>query len=307
MPSFRETKDRIGAVQNIQQITRAMKMVAAARLRRSDVAIRNLRPYSSRLDHLCARFLQGALGNESPFFERREINAIAVLSVSSDRGLCGAYNNRIVARTRDVLRQVPSHRSHLLAVGTRGITGLRRLGFEVEGEYEGVFNPVHYVTAQQICRRLCDLFLSGEADVVKVVFTEFFSPVRQEVLVRRLLPCPPELQHEEMKQQHERRLPEGMYSAPQTIDEARKLVYLYEPNYDTINERLLIQNLSVQVYRALLEAQASEHGARMVAMDNATENAEEMVQQLTLQMNRLRQENITREILDVVGGAEAVR
>ncbi len=307
MPSFREIKGRIGGVKNIQQITRAMKMVAAARLRRAEEAIRALRPYSSRLDHLCARFLHGALGNEHPFFEERPGNRLAVLSIASDRGLCGAYNNRIVAHTVELLRERPERKYHLVAVGTRGIAGMRREGFTVHSGHEEIFNPVRFVTAQEICQELRQLFLDDQVDEVQVAFTEFFNPLRQTVVRRRLLPCPPERHRREIAEHHERELPEGMHARPEQIRQAAGLVYAYEPDYEGLCNRLLEHNLSVQVYRALLEAQASEHGARMMAMDNATDNAQEMVEELTLQMNRLRQESITREILDVVGGAEAMK
>ncbi|MFO8009018.1 MAG: ATP synthase F1 subunit gamma [Candidatus Brocadiia bacterium] len=307
MPSFREIKSRVGGVRNIQQITRAMKMVAAARLRRSEDAIRSLRPYSSRLDHMCARFLHGAIGTEHPFFQEREVRSVGVLSIASDRGLCGAYNNRVVEATTRLLAERPGVESRTIAVGTRGMIGLRRAGLQLHDTFEDVFNPVHYITAQEIRQEFTDLFLREEVDEVQVVFTEFFSPLRQQVVTRRLMPCPPQVHRREIREHHTRKLPAGMHAEPESIERAEKLVYLYEPDYGTICDRLIEHNLSVQIYRALLEAQASEHGARMVAMDNATENAEEMIEHLTLQMNRLRQESITREILDVVGGAEAMK
>jgi len=306
MPSFREIKSRIGGVKNIQQITRAMKMVAAARLRRSEESIRALRPYSSRLDHLCARFLHGATGTEHAFFDERPVRNIAVLSIASDRGLCGAYNNHVADATDRLLRESPAQHYYITAVGTRGIAGLRRAGYDIDQAYEGIFNPVHYLVAQEITAYLRDLFLGGTVDEVQVVFTEFFSPMRQLVVSRRLLPSPPELHRREVTRHHARELPEGMHAEPDAVQKAAKLVYLYEPDYEQICSRLLEHNLSIQVYRALLEAQASEHGARMVAMDNATDNAEEMVEELTLQMNRVRQESITRELLDVVGGTGAI-
>ncbi|MFO7955939.1 MAG: ATP synthase F1 subunit gamma [Candidatus Brocadiia bacterium] len=306
MTSFREIKSRIGGVKNIQQITRAMKMVAAARLRRSEDSIRALRPYSSRLDHLCARFLHGATGTEHEFFEERPVRNIAVLSIASDRGLCGAYNNHVVEATDRLLRESPGEDYHVTAVGARGIAGLRRAGYDIDQAYEDIFNPVHYVVAQDITAYLRSLFLNGTVDEVQVVFTEFFSPMRQLVVSRRLLPCPPELHHREVREHHARELPEGMHAEPEEVEMAEELIYLYEPDYEQICSRLLEHNLSMQVYRALLESQASEHGARMMAMDNATDNAEEMVEELTLQMNRLRQESITRELLDVVGGAGAI-
>jgi F-type H+-transporting ATPase subunit gamma len=307
MASFREIKRRIGSVRNIQQITRAMKMVAAARLLRAEEAIRGMRPYSSHLDHLCARFLHGATGGEHPFFEERLVRAVAILVVASDRGLCGAYNNKVTEAARRLVESNRGRSCRLVAVGARAVAGLTRSGLPPCSQYTDVFNPVRYVTALALTAELQRMFLSREADEVHMVFTEFFSPMRQAVVTRRVLPCHPEAHPREVEEHHVRPLPEGMHAEPGSISEAEDAAYVYEPDYEALGNRLLEHNLSTQVYRALLEAQASEHGARMVAMDSATENAEEMVEELTLHMNRLRQESITREMLDVVGGAEALR
>jgi len=307
MPSFRDIKRRIGGVKNIQQITRAMKMVAAARLRRSEEAILALRPFASRLDGLCARLLKGAAASDHPFFEERPVRGVAVLTICSDRGLCGAYNNRVIDRTRRLLEERPGRRHAIIAVGERGISSLQRAGYEIHAARTDVFNPVHFHTAQGIRAELERLFLSREVDEVVAVFTEFFSPMRQEVIVRRLLPCPPQGQWEQLESDQPRRRPDGVYSPAEDMAECQKHVYIYEPAYEALCTELLEDNLNVQIFRALLEAQASEHGARMMAMDNATENADEMIDHLTLEMNRVRQESITSEILDVVGGAEAMK
>ena len=139
------------------------------------------------------------------------------------------------------------------------------------------------------------------------VFTEFFSPMRQEVIVRRLLPCPPQGHWDQLETDQLRKSPQGVHSHAEEMAESEKHVYIYEPDYEALCTELLEDNMNVQIFRALLEAQTSEHGARMMAMDNATENADEMVDQLTLEMNRVRQESITNEILDVIGGAEAMK
>ena len=306
MASYRDMKHRIGGVQNIQQITRAMKMVAAARLRRAEEAIVALRPYASRLDSLAVRFLSDAVGSEHAFMDVRPVKGVAVLAICSDRGLCGAYNNRIVDATNRLLRERAGQRHFLTVVGSRGLGRLARAGWNIHGTHTGLLDPVHVPTARAMLDDVKGLFLSGEVDEIVVVFTEFFSPLRQVVVTRRLLPCNPLTMREEWADHYVRELPAGLEVATSPEDEDGQ-VYVYEPDYDTIGDRLLERNLAVQVYRALLEAQASEHGARMMAMDNATENAEEMIEELTLQMNRVRQENITGELLDVVGGSEAMR
>ena len=225
---------------------------------------------------------------------------------TSDRGLCGAYNNRVVEATLKLLSGNADKDCRVFAVGRKGILRLRQAGYEVHRAYEDVFNPVRFDTAQTIRDELESVFLRGEVDEVLAVFTEYFNPARQVVITRRLLPCPPDTHPEEIRRHYERELPEGLDL--EEIETAQvSNVYIHEPDYESVGHRLLEQNLGLLVYRALLEAQASEHGARMVAMDNATENAEDMIAELTLRMNRLRQESITREMLDVVGGAEALR
>ncbi len=307
MASFRDIKRRIGGVQNIQQITRAMKMVAGARLRRAEEAILALRPYSARLDKLCARFLQAAIEHEHPFLRPESGDGRAVLVICSDRGLCGAYNNRIVQDAVDLLAERAGQKQFVVPVGVRGFSRLERAGYEMPERYEDVLNPVHFDTAQEITRVLERLFLREDVSEVVMVFTEFFSPMSQVVTRRRLLPCRPELIREDVAMQYSHPVPEGLSVEPEDLDEGTGEVYVYEPGFEQIGQELLQHNLSVQVYRALLEAQASEQGARMVAMDNATTNAEDMIDELTLKMNRVRQESITSEILDVVGGASAIK
>jgi len=307
MSSFREMKSRIGSVENIQQITRAMKMVAGARLRRSEQAVVALRPFASRLDGMCARFLRDAVEARHPFFEEREVRNVAAVVIASDRGLCGSYNNRILERMRRIMAERAQQRFRLFAVGKKATERLRHAGCEVEHAYGDVFNPVRFSTAEDIGGELQRLFLAQEVDEVTVLFTEYFSPLRQVVTARRLLPCSPELTARRVEEEAGRPLPVGMSDEAERFEQAGGHVYIYEPDYGAISDVLLEYNVNVQLYRALLEAQSSEHGARMMAMDNATENAEEMIEELTLLMNRVRQENITREILDVVGGAEAIK
>jgi len=306
MPSFRTIKRRIGGIQNIQQITRAMKMVAAARLRRAEEAITALRPYSARLDKLCGRLLQAAIGTEHPFFRKGRGKGQAVLVVCSDSGLCGSYNNRVIQAAMDLLAEREGQNQFVVAVGQRGIGRLTRAGFQIARTYENVFNPVHFDTAQSVAWELEQIFLREDVDEAVMVFTEFFSSMRQVVTTRRLLPCHPEQLREDLKKQYSEPVPDGMRVEPEDVDEGADRVYIHEPDPEAIGEELLKHNISVQVYRALLEAQASEHGARMVAMDNATENADEMIEELTLRMNRVRQESITNEILDVLGGSVGI-
>jgi F-type H+-transporting ATPase subunit gamma len=306
MPSFREIKRRISGVANIQQITRAMKMVAGARLRRSETGILALRPFSSRLDGLVARLLADAAGTEHPFFQEREVGKRALLVLSSDRGLCGSYNNRIVAGAMRLMDEGGDVPTEIYSIGKRGTDRFKALGMQVTREWEDVFNPVQFTTVKEVGGELCERFMHQELDEVIIVFAEFFSPLTQQVTHRRLLPSTPEMLRDQVRQEGETKRPEGVSNEAETLERAESHVYNHEPGFDAILDKLLEYNLDLQIYRAMLEAQASEHGARMMAMDNATENADEMIEELTLTMNRLRQETITTEIIDVVGGAEAL-
>jgi F-type H+-transporting ATPase subunit gamma len=305
MASYRELKHRIGGVQNIQQITRAMKMVAAARLRRAEEAVLAVRPYCTRLERVCACFLRDAVGSEHPFMERRPVQNVAVVSIASDRGLCGSYNNRITEATMQLVKADPGRTHRIFAVGQRGASRLKRVT-GVEKAYVDVFNPVAYETAEQIIDDAGALFLAGEVDEVVLIYTMFFSPLRQEPAQRCLLPFAPAEYLDDLGRIYGGRQPEGVDFDPQAVCEEAAAAFIYEPDYEAICGPLLRRNATAQLYRALLEAQASEHGARMIAMDNATENADEMIEELTLHMNRIRQEDITTELLDVVGGAGAL-
>ena len=307
MAKLKELRRRIKGVQNIRQITRAMKMVAAARLRHGERAILALRPYASRLDRLCARFVLDAIGIEHPFFKRRLPRGYVLVGITSDRGLCGAYNNNVVRTCADIMEERKGQHCILYVVGSRGISGVQRMGYEIKERYVGAFNPVDFSLSESIVEKFQDAFLRGEADEVLVVFSEFFSPVRQRVRIRQLLPCHMEEFRKQVLSEYDREVPQGVRRLPEGFKEPSQDVYIYEPDYEEICTDLLHRNLSVQYHRTMLEAQASEQGARMVAMDNATRSADDMIQELTLQMNRKRQEGITMEILDVIGGSEQLR
>ena len=307
MATLKELRDRIDGVQNIQQITRAMKMVAAARLQRGKEAIVSMRPFASRLDRFCARFLDGAGGVSHPFFETRPVKNHLVVAIASDRGLCGSYNNRVVRETVKVLEEEGADEHTLHVVGTRAAIGLRNEGYEPEEVYEDVFNPVHIDFSEELSDTLQEMFLHHEADEITVVYTTFYSPVRQEVRPRTLIPCEPEAFQRKVAEEYKKKQPEGVEPEPEELKGLEQEVYIYEPDYESICRDLVHRNITVQLHRCLLEAQASEQGARMVAMDNATDNADDMIHELTRNLNRQRQESITRELLDIAAGAEQLR
>ena len=307
MATLKELRDRIEGVQNIQQITRAMKMVAAARLQRAEQAVVSLRPYAARLDSFSARFLSDAVGLEHPFFEQREVEKHFILAVASDRGLCGSYNNHVVENTLEEMEEYPDAEHQVEMVGTRGAVGLKNEGVEPDEVHEDVFNPVAFKYSEQLSSRLQELFLHHEVDRVSIVYSKFYSPVRQEVLTRTVLPCQPKKQWKQVESDAAAEKLDGIDEVPGSQGSPKEDVYIYEPSYGDVCRDLVHRNVTVQIHRCLLEAQASEQGARMIAMDNATENAEEMVTDLTRKMNRQRQESITRELLDIAAGAEQMR
>jgi len=285
--TLRDIRRRIRSVKNTQQITSAMKMVAAAKLRRAQRRLLALRPYAEDLDRLRHVAAQRFIGNEHVLLEPRPERRVALLVLTSDKGLCGSFNHNLgraalgrLAR-REVAERVVS------VVGRKGRDILRRADVPLADAWIDMPDPIRFLEIQEIARRFVVRFERGEIDAFDVLFSQFRSPIHHPIRTRRLVPIEP-LQLDT--------------AAP---DEPRK-AYLFEPDDETLAEALLVRNVAVQLFRAVCESETSEHGARMTAMDNATENADEMIADLTLQYNRARQQHITRELLDIVGGAGAM-
>jgi F-type H+-transporting ATPase subunit gamma len=291
MASQQDIKRRIRSVRNIGKITRAMELVAAARLRRAQARIEALRPYADRMQALTVE-VAAASGDvhDQPLLARRdEVNAAAVLALSGDRGLAGAFNAQIVRRSLEVSRQLRAEGVDVrwLTVGRRGTSTLRFRGQQIDQAYTGFTDRPQYSNAQAVAARAAELYAEGEVDRVVMVYNHFVSALTQRVETMELLPVPEEVVSGE---------------EPVTIQGA----YLEEPDSREILAELLPTYLEVTIYRAMLESTASEYGARMTAMRNASENAGGLIDSLTLQMNRARQAEITQEILEVVAGADAL-
>jgi len=296
MPSLKAIRRRIGSVKNTQKITKAMKLVAAARLRRATQRITELRPYAKKiaevLRHVVARVDTGDSEHEvHPLLvDRPERKKAYVLLITSDRGLAGAFNaNAIRAgerRKRELLEQ-GFEDVKFLTIGRKGRDHLRRRGEEVAHDYTGATEKPEK-RAPEIAREIMDEFIAGTIDQLDIVFTEFRSAVTQTVKVETVLPV--------ALDKHE---------GGEGNDEQTE--YLYEPDKDALITRLLPMYVETTVYRTILDSLASEHGARMTAMDNATRNAKEMISSLTLQYNRARQAAITKELMEIIGGAEALK
>jgi F-type H+-transporting ATPase subunit gamma len=298
MASQRDVKNRIDSVKNIRKITRAMEMVAAARLRRAEQRIAHLRPYAGAIRRMTRQAAEAAGGEvrSLPILQQHENeNTVAVLLVTADRGLAGAFNSQIL---RAGLRAASEHESEgrrvtFYASGRRGVSSLTFRGREVAGAYTGFTERPAYADAREIAQDLMAAYIDGKVDRVDVFYNGYISPLVQEVRRETLLPL------------QEATILEGQDDEDEE-DTGHHALVEYEPDPEEILKRLIPDYVEISLYRALLESTASELGARMTAMRNASENAGEVIEDLTLEMNRARQAEITQEIMEVVAGAEAL-
>jgi F-type H+-transporting ATPase subunit gamma len=302
MASQRDVKRRIDSVKNIRKITRAMEMVAAARLRRAEVRIAHLRPYASAIRRMTRQAAEAAGGEvgKLPILQQHESEqSVAILLVTADRGLAGAFNSQIL---RAGLRAATEHEHEgrdvsFYASGRRGVSSLTFRGREVAGGYTGFTERPAYADAREIAQDLMAAYVDGNVDRVEIFYNGYISPLVQEVRRETLLP----LQEATILEADDDEDEDGGQD-----DSGHHALVEYEPGPEEILERLIPDYVEISVYRALLESTASELGARMTAMRNASENAGEVIDDLTLEMNRARQAEITQEIMEVVAGAEAL-
>jgi F-type H+-transporting ATPase subunit gamma len=299
--SQRDVRNRIESVKNIRKITRAMEMVAAARLRRSEQRIAALRPYAGAIRRM-TRQAADAAGSEIaklPILQQHESEQnVGLLLVTGDRGLAGAFNSQIL---RAGLRAAVEHEgegrsTRFYASGRRGVSSLTFRGREVAGAYVGFTERPAYSDARGIAEDLMAAYVDGDIDRVEIFYNGYVSPLVQEVRRETLLP----LQHATILEAS------GHDDEPDEDPDARHALVEYEPDPEEILQRLVPDYVEISVYRALLESSASELGARMTAMRNASQNAAEVIEDLTLEMNRARQAEITQEIMEVVAGAESL-
>jgi F-type H+-transporting ATPase subunit gamma len=281
MPALVDIRRRIRSVKNTQQITKAMKMVSAAKLRRAQDAMFAARPYARKMMEVLSNMAARAEETAHPLLEQREGDHILLVLVTADKGLCGGFNANLIRTAVRFLSDKRPEAVELELLGRKGRDFFRRRHYKVRSEQVGLFQALQYGTAQAIAADLIKAFTAHEVDQVYLVYNEFKSVIQQRVVVERLLPI-------------ERR----------AVDpQAPGMDYLYEPGPAKIFAEMLPKHVEVQVWRALLESSAAEHGARMAAMDAATRNAGEMIDRLTLYMNKVRQAAITKEIIEVVSGA----
>jgi F-type H+-transporting ATPase subunit gamma len=302
MASQKDVKNRISSVRNIQKITRAMEMVAAARLRRAEQRIEALRPYAGAIRRMTRRTAEAVenIPNMPLLEEHDSVERVGLLLVTGDRGLAGAFNSQIVRAGNRRAQELADEGKDAVwyASGRRGVGSLRFRGREVTGAYEGFTDRPAFADARDIAGDLAAAYVDGKVDRVEVIYNGYVSPLTQTVTTDVLLP----LQAIEDLTSDEGETEEEVAAEEKSASTS----WLYEPEPEEILQRLVPDYIEISIFRALLESTASEHGARMTAMRNAQENAGDMIDDLTLEMNRQRQAEITQEIMEVVAGAEGL-
>jgi F-type H+-transporting ATPase subunit gamma len=283
MASLRDIRRRIRSVQNTQQITKAMEMVSAAKLRRAQNRLQEARPYGAKLREVLENLAGAAAEVEHPLFEKRPVARRALVVVTADKGLAGAYNANVIRRAEAYMRSDEGPRTSLITVGRKGGDYFRRRGYTLLRHYQEIGDQVDILKAQSLSREIMQFFLDGTVDEILVLGTRFISAMSRSIQLDTFLPIEP----------------------PPGKGEAENIIF--EPNAASIFAALVPRYVTNRMVMTLLEASASEHGARMVAMGSASRNAREMIDDLTLVRNRVRQAAITKEIAEIVGGAEALK
>lgn len=306
MASLRDIRNRIGSVQNTQQVTRAMKMVAAAKLRKAQERIFRTRPYAYKIGELITRLKEHVDPGAHPLFARREeTKAVLLVVVTADRGLAGGFNSNIIKLAEQTIRErfAEYHASgnlYLMCVGRKGHDHFRNRGYTLVGDFRGAFDNVGFTTAEAIIDAAVAGFESGKWDEAWLAYNEFKNTISQNRIVEPLLPIPAEQFLTPVMEDAMGNDVPLKTAGPSAVD------FLFEPDASRILEALVPRYLKYEVWRALLESNASEQGARMVAMDSATNNAGDLLKELKLKYNRARQDAITKELIEITSGADAL-
>lgn len=289
--ALKEVRNRIKSVQSTQQITKAMKMVSAAKLRKAQDAITQMRPYAKKLQEMLSNIVSNAEGDISMNLATvRPVEKVLVIVVTSDRGLCGGYNSNLIKLAKQTIREKYSAQSakgnaELLPIGKKGFEHFSKNNFKVVDHYWNIFSDISFENVQRAAKFAMDAFASGQVDAVELVYSEFKNAATQRFVVEQFLPVQKAEKKSGQKQQD----------------------FIFEPDKDILIEELMPKILNTQLYKAVLDANASEHGARMTAMDKATENANELLKALKISYNRARQAAITTELTEIVSGAAALQ
>jgi F-type H+-transporting ATPase subunit gamma len=308
MANLKDIRGRISSVKNIRKITRAMEMISAARLRKAEQRIEALRPYADAIRRMTARASQAAdnIPNLPILQEKENVQRVGVLLITGDRGLAGPFNSQILRAGNARMRELRSDGEEVLwyAVGRRGVSSLEFRGFDVGGSWTGFTDRPAFADARRVADGLVSAYVDDKVDRVEVFYNGYISPVNQEVRHETLLPLQQadviadDEDEDDDKQNGDGEQEEHIHD---------RALWIYEPDAEEILARLVPDYVEISIYRAMLESTASEHGARMSAMRNASDNAAELIDDLTLAANRQRQAEITQEIMEVVAGAEGLR
>jgi F-type H+-transporting ATPase subunit gamma len=289
MATLREIRSRITGVKNTQKITKAMKMIAAARLRRAQEAIVSTRPYARKLGELLSHLVTKVDPALHPLLVAREVKTVLLVVVTGDRGLCGSFNSNLIKAAVQHLQAQTDVKVKVLTIGRKGSDYFAKRDYDLVAKHIGIFQALDFRNARSIVDGITRGYLHGDFDRVEVIYNEFKSVIQQRVVREQFLPIPPE----EIK-------PSKDLRALAQVD------YIYEPSSAEIVNALIPRHLNFHLWRVLLESNAAGQGAQMTAMDNATENASDLIRELTLKFNNARQASITKELLEIVSGAEAL-
>lgn len=289
--ALKEVRNRIASVQSTQQITKAMKMVSAAKLRRAQEAIVQMRPYAKKLQQMLSNIVSNAEGGMNMALAAvRPVQKVLVIVITSDRGLCGGYNSNLIKLGKQVIREKYSKQgsagnAQILPIGKKGFEYFSKNNYKVNDHYWNIFTDLSFEKVQAAAKFAMDAFAEGKVDAVELVYSEFKNAATQKFVVEQFLPVPKTEKTKGEKQQD----------------------FIFEPNQDVLIDELMPKILNTQLYKAVLDANASEHGARMTAMDKATDNAAELLKALKISYNRARQAAITTELTEIVSGAAALQ
>jgi F-type H+-transporting ATPase subunit gamma len=288
MPNLKEVRNRISSVNSTRQITSAMKLVSAAKLRRAQDAVVKMRPYAEKLQAIMNNVSQSLEGAESPYLVERELRTVTLVLVTSNRGLCGAFNTQVIRRTTALLNGelAALHQAgkvKFVGIGKKASAWIVRNGFELQAQHDELFNNLTFSESVKISESLMQEYKNGQTDKVIFIYNRFLTAASQQVMEETFLPMRPQVQEQEASAE-----------------------YIYEPSKAEIIENMIPLSLKTQLFKVVLDSHAAEHGARMTAMHKATDNAGELLKSLKLSYNKARQAAITNEILEIVAGAEAL-
>ena len=285
MANLKEIRSRITSVSSTMQITSAMKMVSAAKLKRAQDAITQMRPYANKLSELLQNLSSNLDSSDSSIYSKqREVNNVLIVAITSNRGLCGGFNANIIKKTKLIIEEsYPKAKTSIISIGKKSSEHFKKNGYEVISTHDDLYNEISFSAVSKIAEEIMTVFVNGEYDRVYLVYNQFKNAATQNVMQELFLP----VQNENDKT-------------------TQKTDYIFEPSQTKIVNSLIPKSLKTQLFKAILDSHASEHGARMTAMHKATDNASELKKDLTLTYNKARQAAITGEILEIVGGAEAL-